>query len=151
MSKANIKSLYTKFQTDTSAEVHGRDLDLGVCVITCARAGGSNLEFEDDFSKTFEPFTQVMQLGEMPEAKARELTYGVYARRVIKRWRYRDPETLELHDGMGLDDEGRVVPTTVQGIVDLFTSAHDMYLKVRQFASSMETYSLANQQAAAKN
>jgi hypothetical protein len=151
MSKANIKSLYAKFQTDQQKEVSGADLDLGVCVITCARSGGMNLEFEKAYTEAFAPYNQVMDLGEMPEGKARELTYDVYARTIIKRWRFRDPETLELRDGLGLDDEGNVVPATVQNICELFASAHDMYIKIRNFAQSMESFLVSGRGVAAKN
>lgn len=151
MKKSSVKSLYSKFQTDHVKEVQGMDLDLGVCVITCARAGGSNMAYETDFQKTFAPYNQVMDLGEMPEEKARELTYGVFARSIVKRWQFRDPETLELQDGLGTDDEGNVVPMTEKGVIELFTSAHDMYLKVRNFAQSMESYLIAGRAPATKN
>lgn len=151
MSKANLKNLYSKFQTDHLKEVQGMDLDLGVCVITCARAGGSNLEYETDFQKTFQPYNQIMALDEMPEDKARELTYGIYARTIIKRWRFRDPETMQLVDGLGVDDDGKVVPMTEKGVIELFMSAHDMYLQVRRFSQSMESYLIAGRAPAAKN
>lgn len=151
MSKTSIKSLYSKFQTDQLKEVQGADLDLGVCVITCARSGGSNMEYEADFQKTFAPYNQIMQLDEMPEPKARELTYGVYARTICKRWRFRDPETMVLVDGLGTDDEGNIVPMTEKGVVELFTLSHDMYLKVRNFSQSMESYLVAGRTPAVKN
>jgi hypothetical protein len=152
MSKTSVSSLYSKFQTDPVKESKGVDVDFGVCVLTLARAGVSNEEYHNAFTAAFAPYNQVMELNEMPEAKARELTYRVYAEHVIKRWQYRDPLTLKLYDGLGRDDEGNVVPATPDNIVALLVdNRHDFFLKIRDRAQALETYLAVGREAAAKN
>lgn len=150
--KATVSDLYSKYETDPVKETQGTDVDFGVCVLTLARAGVSNEEYHNAFTAAFAPYHQVMDLGEMPESKARELTYRVYAQHVIKRWRYRDPETLSLHDGLGLDADGKVVPATPDNIVALLMgNRHDFYLKIRDKAQALETYLVGAREPAAKN
>ena len=147
MSVSSLQSLYSKFITDKGSEVQGADLDLGPCVITCARMGGSNEAYEKDFMETFEPYNQVMDLGEMPEEKARELNYGVFARTIVKRWRYRNPENpAELLEGIGPD-----TPLTVENVIEMFKLSHDMYVRVRGFAMTMDNFLLSKRAAASKN
>jgi hypothetical protein len=150
--KATVRDLYSKYETDPVKESKGVDVDFGVCVLTLARAGVSNEEYHNALTAAFAPYNQVMDLGEMPEAKARELTYRVYAEHVIKRWRFRDPETLLLVDGLGTDEDGKVMPATPDNIVALLQgNRHDFFLKIRDKAQSLETYLASGREAAAKN
>jgi hypothetical protein len=151
-----VPAIYNGYITDPAKEQAGIVKDFGDFVVTVARAGGSNEAYGRIMAELYLPYEQVMALDEMPEDKARELWYQGVARTVIKHWAFKspDPENHKktiLRDGLGIDDQGQVVPATEANIIELFKAAHELFIEIRSFAERRENYSRANMQAAAKN
>jgi len=147
-----IPAIYNGYITDPAKEQSGITKDFGDFVITAARAGGSNEAYGRIMAELYLPYEQVMALDEMPDDKARELWYIGVARTVIKGWWFKDKSAVGgLVAGLGLDENGEVVPATEENIVELFKAAHELFIDIRTFAERRENYSRANMQAAAKN
>lgn len=144
-----IPAIYHKYITDTEKEKNGVTKDFGDFVITGARAGGSNEEYGRLLAELFQPYEQVMSLGEMDDAKAGVIWQTVLIRAVIKLWSFKENGTLV--QGLGRDEMGLVVPATEDNILELFQESHELFVEIRSFFERRENFARYNLKAAAKN
>lgn len=145
-----IPAIYDRFITDKKKELEGVDKDFGDFVLTLARGGGANEDYFKVMAEMFAPYQQVMSIDEMSEDKARELSYRLLSRTVIRNWKFKENKILSV--GLGRDfDTGEVISPSEDNIVELFTAAHELYLEIKRFIENRTNYAAQNRQAAAKN
>lgn len=152
-----LPAIYDRYITDTVKETTGVVKDFGDFVVTIRRAGGANESFGVELAKAFKPYQQVMELDEMPEEKSRELYYGVTARTNIVHWSFKapdpsDPSKKVLLPGLGYAEDGvGIIQASVDNLIELFKTAHELWVEIKMFAERRENYLLQNRAAAAKN
>lgn len=154
----DIDDLYAQFTTDSDLERRGVAVNYGRFVVDVARSGGSNQDFHRQHELIFKDVLTALQLGELPEEDARERIYTVFARSVVRRWRFYESTTSEdgtptrvLVDGLGRGKDGKVVPLTEQNLKALFTKSHDLYVRIRKDSESLELFQVQGREIVAKN
>lgn len=134
-------SIYDIYKTDAAKERdQGIEMELpGGAKIWLRRAGGANTKFDSVMDAVMKPYRRQIQQGILDEGKAAELEATVYARAVVIDW-------------AGVTDEdGNLLDCTEENIVKVFTDLPDLFLDVKQQASSMANFRRAQQEEDAKN
>lgn len=144
-----IDDLYSAFETDANLEKKGVPCNYGRIVIDISRAGGSNQDYVNTFEQVFKDVKTALELGELPEEDARARFYTVYARSIIRRWRFRDADGT-LVEGLGRKN-GEIVPVTEAGMIEIMSKRHDLFVRIRKDAETMELFQNQAKEAIAKN
>lgn len=145
-----IDDLYAGFETDQDSEKNGVPTNYGKFVIDIARAGGSNDLYRTTFEAVMKPFGRAFDLNEVPEADSRVAFVRIYARSIIKRWRFRSSDGT-LVQGLGRDKDGNILAPTEENLLKLFAKRWDLFLKIKTDAETMELFQASSLESAAGN
>lgn len=142
-------SLFKTFKTSTKSEVDGIDLDLGVCVITLARAGGTNQAYNAAMERVMRNHGRAIQNGLLGEHLSREILYRVYADTVVKNWQTRRGD--KLAPGIEQDGSDELLPVTADNIAATFAALPDLFLECKLAAESQQYFRQSVLDNAVKN
>lgn len=146
---SSIDDIYEAFDMDEDAETRGVPVNYGKFVVTIARTGGSNDLYRTTFERESKPVATALELGQLPEAEARQLLYRVYVRSVVKNWQFRENGTLLT--GLGRLKDGTVLEFNEQNVIALWTKRHELFLQIKKDADTRELYQSREREAVAKN
>lgn len=146
---SSIDDLYSAFDMDEDAETRGVPVNYGKFVVTIARTGGSNDLYRTTFERESKPVATALELGQLPEAEARQLLYRVYVRSVVKNWQFR--ENGQLLTGLGRLANGEVLEFNEQNVIALWTKRHELFLQIKKDADTRELYQTRERETIAKN
>ena len=129
-------SLYKTFETNKEIEQTGIDLRYSdTCVITVARAGGSNKKF----LKAAERAQRKLNTRRPNNEQAMQILREVYADAVILGW-----EGVEDRDGIPM-------PFSRENVIKILTDLPDLFADIRQQAENAELFRDEALEDAAKN
>jgi hypothetical protein len=134
-------SIYTKFKTDKNREKDGVTLDYGDGVmIHIARAGGSNTAYLKAMEKMYRKHRRQIQLETLPEETAAKLLREIWADTVVLGW-----------EGITDEKTGGPIEFSRDACIKLFEDLPDLFVDIREQATSAALFREANKEEDAKN
>lgn len=130
------------YETDSSVETEGVELEYGNTVITIARAGGANKKFSKKFAELMQPHKRAIELGSFPERLAQKILYKVYADTIILNWQVENGEG-ELVTGIFQEDvdggEG-IAEFTKENVIAVFKKLPDLFTDIRNQSDNIALF-----------
>lgn len=130
---------YALFETDSSREKGGIEIDYGDFKIYIARAGGANKAYQKSLEVKSRPFRRAIQAETLDPETMTAIMREVYADTVILRW-----------EGV-TDRDGNDLPFTKDNCIKLFTDLPDLFEDVMSMAQKSSLFKTEMQEAEAKN
>lgn len=141
-------SMYKQFANDESREQNGIVLDYGDFQVTIARAGGSNKRYSKILEAKARPYQRAIATETIAQDVQMRILRETFAEAVVLKW-----ATLvngELKDGIEGPD-GKLLPVTVDNIVDTFNALPDLFNDIRSQAERASLFRSNLNEALAKN
>lgn len=140
-------SLFNQFETDPNLEKNGirleyvgsDDANEKPAVFIVARAGGSNVAYDNMMDQRLKPLRRRLQADNVSNKELEKITREVVCATVVKGW-----ENVK-------DKNGNPIEFSVNAAIELFTALPDLYEDIRQQANKASLFRAANLEAAAKN
>lgn len=151
-------SMFKQFQTDTSLEREGVDLNYGDFIVKVSRAGGNNKRFAKVFEDKMKPVRRAVQTETLDPKRAEIILHETFAEAVVMGWSTRveadskgkpvEPVRL-VADGdvpnsvfvQGIEGpDGSLLPYTVENVVATFKALPELFNDIREQASKMSLF-----------
>lgn len=164
-------SMYKQFQTDTSLEREGVDLNYGEFIVRVARAGGGNKRFAKVLEEKMKPVRRALQTETLDEQRSAALLHETFALGVVLNWSVRvvadskgkPIEPLQLASAVegepkhtvfiqGIEGpNGEILPYNTENVVATFKALPELFADIREQAGKMALFRTAAQEADAGN
>lgn len=134
-----MKPIYEAFETDPELEKDGVWFDFGdFGRMKLARAGGANQAFSSKLAAAYRPYRRQLELGALPEDKAKSVLQTVFADTVVKGFEFvdRDGHPIEFNRG---------------NVLKLFVDLPDLFDWAHKQANEMAAYRKGEVEAIVKN
>lgn len=146
-------NLYSKFKTSDKLEKDGVSLDLGFCIITVARAGGSNQKYNAAFERIYKQHKRAIDNDLLSNDKSRAMVLAVYADHVIINWQTRvggTDEAPEYQQGIEGPD-GEILPFNRDNVLTTITALPDLFNEIKSTAENLQYFRQSLLDGAVKN
>lgn len=143
--------LYDAYKTDKDAEQNGvwTDPEAGVS-FKLARMGGANSKYQRALAQAMKPHMREAQLGLLEESVADPIMQKVFIETVLLGWKSYDDEGKEK-DGVIDGPDGQPLSFSKDNAKKLFSDLPDLYMRLREYASSYANFRSAVLAEASKN
>lgn len=143
-------SLRDKFKTSANLERVGVPFEIDGTRILLARAGGSNVAYNNAVAKYMKDNQRAINLGAIDEAKALKTIMGIYAEHVVTEWEtFVDGEWkagIEAPDGAS-----DLLPVTFENVLGTFIEMPDLFAACKMYSEDMQNYKQALLMSIVKN
>jgi hypothetical protein len=139
-------SPYALFETDTTVEQNGLQLDYGPFYFTVARAGGANNRFRDVLRQRMAPHKRAMATDTMSDDLQDKIGMEVFCETVILGW-----GSEEFGEGKIPGRDGKAVDFSVEAVKKIFKDLPDLARDVFTQAQSVALFRSAIAEIDSKN
>ena len=147
-------SMYDQFQTDSSLEKTGIELDYGEFIVTIARAGGANGKFNKVLEHKTKPYRRAIQSDSMDRKRGEKVLKEVYAEAVVLGWQVRVGDDLgdktKYKDGIEAPD-GSILPYNTENVLKTLMALPELFLDIQEQAGKIALFRATLQEDDAKN
>jgi hypothetical protein len=143
--------LYDAFRTDKTLEQKGIDLDYGFCVVTIARAGGSNHKYNRLLEAKSKPYRRAIKTETMDPVIAENIMYEVFAEAIVLNWQTRASDGKLVKGIEPPKKGGDLLPVNTKNIISTFKELPDIYADIQAQAHTMALYRAEVMEEEAKN
>lgn len=141
--------LYDRFKTNKDLEKTGVIVELGVCRIRLARAGGANQAYQRALAAKTKPHRRAIQSGNMDNDVLQDILAQVYAQHIVLGWETKD-DMGEWHDGIE-NANGDIVEVNYENVYQVLTDLPDLFTEITEYATTGELYNATMLEGAVKN
>lgn len=139
-------SPFSTFQTDETLELAGIKIDYGDYWFTIARAGGSNKKFTEAIKQLFTPYQRALELNQMDEKTALELTSEAFAQAVVLGW-----GSKEHGEGKMVGAKGEALDFTQDNVRDLLRALPEQFKDLQVEATKIANFRVSAAKDRGKN
>ena len=143
-------SLYSMFDTDTTLETEGVEVEYGGTRFILARAGGANTKFKTVFTELIKPYRAQMNRGVLDDDVSNRIMAKAYAKTVVLRV---DCRKMDADGNLATKNnepvwtlgkfytrEGKLVEATEENVAALLLDVDELFADIRTMAANSATY-----------
>lgn len=130
--------LYKTFGTSKDLEVQGVEIHFGKSIFKVARLGGANKRYKEIAQNLLKPHQRQMDLGILDEEIQKEILIKSFVKGALKGW-----ENVT-------DKDGKELKFSEENAIKLFQDLPDLYFKLEEVATDIESFQEGEAEKAAK-
>lgn len=123
-----MSNVYEQFETDTSIEKKGIEIDYGSFSFQIARAGGSNQAYQKCLEKLTRPYRRAIETDNMNPDLAQKLLVEAFSRTVVVGW-----TNVQGRDGNDME-------FTVNNCIALLTDLPELFADLQKQANNASLF-----------
>jgi len=144
-------------ETDSAKERDGVPLDFGDHRVTLRRMGGANSDYEVELERALKPHRAAIRHGKLAKDVEEGIVFRVFAKTCVVRWETKASTMRKLEAGEadswldGIDMRGKLVPSTEDNVVAVYTALPGLFLDHRAAARGEDLFRLEQREDDAGN